>query len=397
MDEIQDLDFSFLPVIKECMSASPLGPIELYCGTPRSLLNTIEALWTSSSQAEWITPCPCGHENIPTVAEGVMDMIQPKGLSCKKCGRLIQPRNGRWEHTVSDKANSFAGYHLPQIIMPMHYENPVKWRDILYKRNNIHPATFMNEVLGESCDTGMHLLSPNQLRDACSLDWKNDYSEAISHRRDYQHVVMGVDWGGHGRDMTSFTAVSLMACSSSGQLHCLYGERLLSAMTEVDEIKRIIEIYRSFQCQFLAHDYGGSGSLREIMVIQSGLEQECIMPIQWVSSAAQDLVTFKSPKKTTRAYYSVDKTRALSIALAMIKAGLMKFPKYEDGILFEDWLSLIEEKYETPYKSDFYLIRRNPARSDDFAHACAFASVCLWHTLDAYPDLAASFRQEIAE
>jgi len=51
IDEIQDLDITFLPIIRECMSASDLA-IRQFTGTPKTLDNTLESLWQESSQAE---------------------------------------------------------------------------------------------------------------------------------------------------------------------------------------------------------------------------------------------------------------------------------------------------------------------------------------------------------
>ncbi len=31
----------------------------------------------------------CNHYNVPTPEEGVLDMIQPDGFSCCKCGKLL--------------------------------------------------------------------------------------------------------------------------------------------------------------------------------------------------------------------------------------------------------------------------------------------------------------------
>lgn len=51
-----------------------------YAGTPKTLDNTMEKLWTRSSQGEWVIPCPsCRHENISSVSEDLINMIGPPG------------------------------------------------------------------------------------------------------------------------------------------------------------------------------------------------------------------------------------------------------------------------------------------------------------------------------
>src|ERR1017187_8655633 len=59
----------------------------------------LEERFSMSSQAYWVTKCTgCNHYNIPTKDEGIMDMIQPKGFSCCKCGKLMDPRTGHFVH-----------------------------------------------------------------------------------------------------------------------------------------------------------------------------------------------------------------------------------------------------------------------------------------------------------
>lgn len=54
IDEVQDMDISFLPIIHETMSGSQDWGLIQYAGTPKTLDNTIEKLWTDSSMAEWM-------------------------------------------------------------------------------------------------------------------------------------------------------------------------------------------------------------------------------------------------------------------------------------------------------------------------------------------------------
>ena len=50
IDEVQDMDGDHIPVIRETMSASEWGNMKI-AGTPKTLDNTIEREWLSSSQA----------------------------------------------------------------------------------------------------------------------------------------------------------------------------------------------------------------------------------------------------------------------------------------------------------------------------------------------------------
>ena len=238
-DEVQDLAYDFIPVINEAMSASPLA-IEQYSGTPKTLDNGIQALWEQSSQAEWVTPCEaCKHHNIASIHHDLFKMIGPRGVICAVCGHPINPRNGHWKHMIDERETTFAGYHVPQVILPMHYENPSKWRQLLDKRDGrrgYSPARFQNEVLGESCDLGTKLITLTELRASCVLPVDNTLDGAVKVLRNYSKRIMGIDWGGAGVDQTSFTAIAVMGRHPvTKKLECIYGKRLHSATSHIDE------------------------------------------------------------------------------------------------------------------------------------------------------------------
>ena len=108
--------------------------------------NTANQLWMQTSRAEWITPCDaCHHFNIPTLDQDLEGMLGPKdvrreisedapGVVCAKCGSPIFPRKGWWEHGKPELRDTWAGYHFPQILFPMHYADPVAWSVIQAKR-----------------------------------------------------------------------------------------------------------------------------------------------------------------------------------------------------------------------------------------------------------------------
>ena len=393
IDEMQDFNIDFLPVARETMSASKHGSIESHTGTPKTLDGPLEILRQESSQAEWAMRCGCGHTNIPNIANGVLNMIQPKGLSCCKCDRLLEPESGFWLHAFRDRVHRHAGYHVPQVILPLHCRNPIKWNELIYKMHHTEKYRFINECLGESWDTGARLVSQQHLQDSCSLPWGNNIEEAVARSKEFSHIVMAVDWSGHGADEISFTCVGMFGLTGSGKVCCIYGERFPITINESDEIKRIVELYRKFDCHLLAHDYGGAGSLREVMLTQSGVPAERIMPILWTVSASSDLWVLKAPENTTRTYYSVDKTRALSMTAAMIRGGLLLHPKYDDmKPLLSDWMSLFEDHLRSNTGGrDVYRIRRQMKRPDDFAQMQAFGTVGICFVHEWWPNLAAAF------
>lgn len=399
-DEVQDLVYDFIPVINECMSASFLG-VEHYSGTPKTLDNGIQAIWEQSSQAEWITQCSsCGYHNTASIHYDLLKMIGLKGVVCAKCDRPIDPKFGHWKHFVDERETSFVGYHVPQIILPMHYGIPRKWRALVLKKEgglNYSQARFHNEVLGESCDIGTKLITLTELKTACTLPYDNSFKDAVSNVRKYSMRVLGIDWGGGGADKMSFTTIAVMGRHPvTKKLECLYGKRLHSAASHIEEVKEILEIVKHLQITYVAHDYGGSGSSRESLLVQAGLPIGMLVPFNYVGSISRDMITFHdSTPECSRRYYSLDKSKSLVMLITCLKVGFVAFPKYECcRNVVDDFLALIEEKRESPSRSDIYLIRRNAQLPDDFVHSVNFASAALWHVNQEYPNIGAELEKK---
>jgi phage terminase large subunit GpA-like protein len=117
-DEVQDIDYNHVPVILETMGGQKIR-LELYAGTSKTLDNTLEGIWSSSSQAEWVIPCQnCKYENVPAMGQDIEKMIGPyrkdisemaPGVICAKCRSPIHPRKGFWVHKFPERRWTFAG------------------------------------------------------------------------------------------------------------------------------------------------------------------------------------------------------------------------------------------------------------------------------------------------
>lgn len=396
-DEVQDIDTEFIPIIAETLSASKYDWRQ-YTGTPKTMDNTLQLLWEESSQAEWVIQCPgCRHSNIATVAYDLLDMIQPQGPSCAKCGRLLDPSLGFYEHKYPERRFRFAGYHQSQIIMPMHYEPGIqsgtkdRWNELVIAKNKMDKAQFYNEKLGESCDVRVNLLTRTDLQNASVLPYGNNLKEALKHIDDYPERTMGVDWGGGGIKGISYTLVTIMGHAPDGTCDVMYMERFTNIADPVDEAQRILNYFRWFRCSILSHDFCGAGALRETLLLQAGLPATQVFPAAYVRATAAAMVTFKAATDDhPRWYYSVDKARSLVLLCQLIKTGLFRFPKFDTWEeLSDDLLALVEDKHTMPSGPDIYLITSKANRSDDLAHAINYAAVCYWHAQGRYPQLAA--------
>lgn len=423
IDEVQDMDISFLPIIHETLSGSQDWGIVQYAGTPKTLNNTIERLWVDSSMAEWVIKCPhsgCGHWNIPSLEFDLIKMIGPvhdginnacPGVVCAVCQKPINPRppaqggTGRWLHRYPEKRWTFAGYHIPQIIMPTHYANVDKWDKLIDKmegRGNVPIHVFYNEVCGESWDSGAKLVTVSDLRKAASLGWPNQISEATKHTQNYTHRFVAVDWGGGGVNkgrsdlaLQSYTVIAVCGLAPNGQVHVLYAHRCLTPNAHTAEARLILDILNLFDCSHVVHDYTGAGTVRETVMLQAGLRPQQLLPVAYTGPAKGDIIIYKPPTQThTRAHYTMDRNRALNYCCQFIKSGVLKFFEYdyrgsEDIGLLHDFLNLIEDKAESGTGRDTYKILRDPAGPDDFAQAVTMGTMMLYQLLGRWPDLSA--------
>lgn len=409
IDEVQDMDPDHIPVIAETMSYSRWG-IQYFTGTPKTLDNPIYGLFKRSSQAEWFIPChACGKWNIPSLEYDLDAMIgdynvhiseKYPGTVCAKCRKPINPRQGRWVHRYPERRWQFSGYHVPQMILPLHFADPEKWSTLLMKREgfgNMTQAQFYNEVMGESVDAGQKLISETDLRAACMLPWENKKEPepaCTENLMEYRHRIMAIDWGGGGEAGVSFTVIAILGFRPNGVIDVLWGRRILLGADHLAEAMECMKWSRHFKVDFVAHDYTGAGTVRETVMVQAGFNLDRVVAVRLVRSAAQDLMVYKEPTPINhRQHYSLDKTRSLLYTCQAIKLKQVRFFNYDwqsqdSPGLVADFLALVENKSESRLGGDIYTITRNTLLSDDFAQAVNIGCASAWHINNAWPNFA---------
>jgi hypothetical protein len=417
-DEIQDMDPRFIPIINETMSASKWN-IEQRTGTPKTLEGVVEQSWVSSSQAEWAIQCgSCKHLNIPSLAEDLRAMMGPEhtlrdvserepGVVCAKCGKPVNPRAGFWLHANPELRFKFSGYHIPQLILPMHYADTEKWGILQAKRHgagNTPYNVFMNEVCGESYDQGAKLLTVSDLKKAAVLH-ENREELACQTINSYNHRILAVDWGGGGQEEVSFTCAAVIGRRHNGEIDVIYGERSLTPNDPIREVQMLIRILNKFQCQHIVHDFGGAGALREVLLVQSGYPEGRIVPVAYQRVTVGAMAVMKSENMHTgkRAYLQLDKTRSLQYTCALIQQAFIKFFKYDyqspdQRGLLHDFLSLVEDRVDSRMGQTLSTIIRNElVGPDDFAHAVNIGVNAMFYSHNYWPDLAMMARTSITQ
>jgi hypothetical protein len=405
IDEAQDVQWDFIPVIEECMSAGKKYGFRNYSGTPKTTDNTLSLLWSNSSQAEWHCKCHrCNRENIPDLENHLLKMIGKETVICYHCGGDLREdiARGHFVHHIPDKIGEMEAFHVSQVIHPLHYNLPHKWRDLRNKMKSWAKYRFYNEILGVPCDSNQKLISLSELKSACST-WNNDLEIAAAARNEYAISAVGIDWGGGGEETASFTSLVFGGVRyGSDVVEVRFMIKLSQDLNEFSEMAIITELFRRFQPQLIAHDYGGSGALRESLLLQDGVPLEQFVPFTYVCSANKPVISYEEPKQGYRSSFSLDKTRSLAVMYAMIKAGKIKFPTWEtceemdaDGIkttLCMDLMHLGLERHELMTRSDQMLVVKAPKKSDDTAHAVNYLCSAIWRAMGRYPNLAEAER-----
>lgn len=409
--QCQDLDRDFIPIIRETMSASDWA-LEQYTGTPKTLDGTLASLFSQSSQAEWVIRCDaCNYWNIPALEHDLDAMTGPNivtrdiseespGVVCAQCGRPVFPRTGRWVHRRPELRHDFAGYHVPQLIMPMHYANPEKWAILLGKRQgfgNTTTAVYYNECCGESYDSGAKLVTLTEIKAAAVLQ-ENTLDNAVKalNTNRYTSRILSIDWGGGGDEEISFTTAALLGLQPDGKIDVLFGWRSLTPHDHFGEVRRLLQIMSRARCTHAVHDYSGAGATRETIMVSAGMPAQNLVPISYVRAASGPLMRLIEANEATgqRTHFRVDKARSLVLTCNLIKRGWIRFFAYDyigpgqEGLL-HDFLALTESKVDTRLGTDIYtVIRSARGGPDDFAQAVNIGVCALYWQQKKWPDMA---------
>lgn len=405
LDEVQDINWDFIPVIDETTSGIKKWGFKTFTGTPKTLDNTLTALWGDSSQAEWVIKCAhCNKFNIPSIDEDIIKMIGKTTCVCAnpKCGKALDCAKGQFVHRFPDKKHVMPGYHISQITHPIHYAIEDKWVELHYKMRMYPKSKFYNEILGIPCDSAEKLISMTEIQMACApaqSEYVNTLEHALRRRQIMDLVIIGIDWGGGGEESSSYTAMCVLGLRpGSDVLEVIYGAKFNRNVPPVEQTQKILQLIQAFKPTFLAHDYGGAGADKEAMLIQAGFPLEKIAPFTYVTSSAKPIIYYNPPSIGYRHSYNLDKMRSIVVLTHMIRAKKIIFPTWEtmqvcdtepgEASLLRDFLYINLERVERPRGADVMQITKTPKMSDDFVHAVNYASSCAWYVKQCYPNIA---------
>lgn len=370
-DEIQNIDFEQLPIIGETMTLSEYKK-EVFSGTPLTTDNTIERLWRTTSQNEWMFKCTyCNHWNSLTPDNDPIKMIGLEGLLCSKCEKVISTRHGEWI-SWNPAIKEFMGYHLAQPILPFFNERPDQWKDVYRK---VHSGAYglyqvFNEVFGISYDIGAKPITEEELKSLCTLGRMGgggNYDIYNKNRYRYALYSCGADWGISNE--TSRTASCFAALREDGQIDVWFC-KIHEGFEYNSHVREIAEL-SNMTGAFTASDSGPS-------------PDRGILLVELTSSSRTQLVRYEHGRVIQRVDISPDGTwqrnrwclhrsDAMSVIFKLLKNKKINFPRWEDsGPCLADILNVTIEVREGLHRQELFY-RHKLTSPDDFMHALVFA------------------------
>lgn len=363
IDEVQDIVYdAVIPVVKECMANSDYA-LMTYCGTPKSMENTIEFLWKKSSQSEWIMPCEsCGSWNYIDSAKS----IGRRGIVCLKCDAYLNPRLGQW-YDMNPGA-PMKGFHISQPMLPRNVEIPVRWERILEKLENYSETLFKNEVLGVSDDIGSRFISQAELMALCE-DYYVDLPLSASVLNGIRAVVAGVDWAGNSEyGLNSRTVVWVWGLTDDFKLRTLYF-RIFPQANSIEDVEEVARILDACQCRYVIGDAGEGAVANSALRDRLGLHR--VGQAQYGGGAGfSQLIRWN--RQGTR--YLVNRTASIdSFMLQLKKQGVILANARQMAVPIQDILNVYQESTHSGQGGAIRSIWKHaPNCPDDSLHAMIF-------------------------
>lgn len=375
-DEIQDMLYDPVIIVgNECLSQSNYG-YETYAGTPKTMENTIQYLWETSTQTEWVMMCDaCGcHQYIDDEKS-----VGKLGPVCVKCDAYLNPFNGQWidlsppdPTKYPDPTQKIKGFHISQLIMPenvpaamehrggVDYERAVKrWHRILRKHIESPPSLFRNEVLGVSDAIGTRMISLEELQALCVGVPLRERPES-GHFKGVRSSVAGIDWSGGGASGLSRTVLWIWGHRPDDQkLVCLF-YKVYPGKNPVHAVEEIGATCKAYNVQMAVGD-AGEGAVANGL-LRRYLDPHRVQQVQYGSHA-------RALKWNGEDRYIGDRTTLIDNYFMELKRGGVEFgPEEQMKMAIEDILNEYEEVTQHGKK----VWRHSPQKPDDCLHAGLF-------------------------
>jgi hypothetical protein len=381
IDEMQHFDPDLELEVLQIQSASET-PSTIFAGTSLTTDSALEEKWLHSSQGLWVMTCAnCGHHNVPIPEYNVMDMIRPEGCCCAKCKRLLNVKDGRYEHhdQMALRAGR-EGYHIPQIIVPAVIYNQSRWAEIYNLKMRLGASrAFFQEILGIATEEGEKEITKKQLQAMCVLGNDIDKLHQKAVRREYRWVVSGCDWGGSDynpqmKTKASTTVHCVLGVCPDGKLDILHFRRY-GGMKYDDISDDIVRNHKALTGYALAADTGVgavyNNRIRELIPVERHL-------LFTYTGPTADLISEpKGPHMYN--HWSLNKTESISLTFQAIREGRIRCYDWE---LAQEYLMDFLNLFRAPGEragtgagsgATTFLYRGHPSKTNDALMALNYA------------------------
>lgn len=370
-DEFQDMLYeAVVPVANAAMKNSKYR-FEIYAGTPKTMENSIEYLWSRSTRSEWVMKCDgCSKHTI------VVDVkaLGKHGPICLNCGHGLNPRKGIWvdmQAQVPGTVPLIKGFHIPSPIMPANiaacYTNPEdqaraqeRWDDILRDMEEFSSARFRNEVLGVSDAQGTRLISLEELQALCQ-DYLASDTPSAELLEGITLKVGGVDWSGGGTTGVSRTVAWVFGWHAPSQKLKVLWYHIYPGTNPYDTVEHIVEMFNRFGVMHVFGD-AGEGALPN-STLREKLGHHRVTQVQY--GAFNKPFTWNGTDR-----YLADRTTMIDNYILMLKRQGITYPRFEQ---MKPAISDVLNVYEEVTTAGKKVWRHSPQLPDDCLHAQLFA------------------------
>lgn len=361
IDEIQDILSENIPVIQETLTGRR-APVkyQIFAGTPKTYQHSIQKFWDESTQSEWVIRCKsCNYWNVPGI-----ENVKEQGLSCKKCGKLIDPKAG--EFISFNTGAPIAGFRVPQLIAPWipwkfnasGYYDPLS---IWNKFQTYDTGKFFNEVLGLPYEDASKPITLLEMIEACNPELS--FMGVPRAPFNTAPLFAGIDWGHYGPG----TTVLMIGGIFRGRLYVIFAKRYMGMDNEPKElVKDIVKYCRIFQCKLVNADFGGGWGPNHDM--RDALPDRFITT-DYALSGKTD--RWRYNKKIFS--YMVHRTGLITEVLTAIKRKKIVFPSWSQWKPFgQDILNIFVDYQEGRNEIRY---DHHPDNPDDALHALLYLMV----------------------
>jgi hypothetical protein len=364
-DEIQDIPSDIVPIALEVMSGKRDTPEKktgfiTYTGTAKTIYNYSTVLWNKSSKISPILLCPdCRYHNVPSE-----ENIHEDYLRCKRCkGRLsVRP-----PHLIllplGDKDAELTGFWIPQIVLPLHVEDPIKWKQLYIKLKEYPKEKFLNEIMGIPAGSGSTMITEDDLKACCYPEFEmwDSYKDVRGMAGGKFPIYAGIDWAITNQEGKSFTVFSVGRYNTFTKRFTIVFIKKFTDPDNTKILKEIAKLCHTFWVQKIVADHGAGVLANQFLYQFTGIPL-----VQVMYTGDRKVIDWDAQAK----YYKASRTKTLLELFDAIKTRRIHFFSWKTlSEIKSHFLAEFAETKFDRYGNDVLRFDHPPDEPDDALHS----------------------------